>query len=360
MEQLNNQVVFLEDKSSSGKLRDWSGKKKRNLKLSEIYEMIKEFYRKIHSERFNRFLNREERSRMCATVLQFKKDTEQKRKLHQAYFCQLRLCPVCNWRRSLKIFSQVSKIIQAIEQEKQHAYIFLTLTQRNVSGDGLDEELNKMMKAWNRFLGYKRIKDVVKGSYRGLEITYDKEPKITKNMYQKKKDYYEKLGLKVGDKNPNFDMYHPHFHVLIVVNKSYFTSRYFLKHEEWRELWAKAMRLDYIPQVNIKKVKGNTAEAVAEVAKYAAKDSDYVIEKDLDLSMNVVETLDYALERRRLVAFSGIMKEWHKKLNLDDAEDGDLVHIETEKDAELESEQIQVETYAWNVGYMNYIKKCAN
>lgn len=318
--------------------------------------MIKESYRKIHSEKFNRFFNREERSRMCATVLQFKKDTEQKRKLHQAYFCQLRLCPVCNWRRSLKIFSQVSKIIQAIEQDREHAYIFLTLTQKNVSGEELDQELDKMMKAWNRFLGYKKVKDVVKGSYRGLEITYDKESKITKRMYQEKKDYYKKLGLKVGNKNPNFDMYHPHFHVLIVVRKGYFTSKEYLSHEVWRELWAKAMRLDYLPQVNVKRVKGNTAEAVAEVAKYSAKDSDYVIEKDLDLSMNVVETLDYALQRRRLVSFSGIMKEWHKKLNLDDVEDGDLIHIEIDKDSELENEQIKIETYAWNVGFMNYIK----
>ena len=355
MEQLNKQVEILEDKSFSCKVRDWSGKKKRNLSLSEIYMMIKESYRKIHSEKFNRFFNREERSRMCATVLQFKKDTEQKRKLHQAYFCQLRLCPVCNWRRSLKIFSQVSKIIQAIEQDREHAYIFLTLTQKNVSGEELDQELDKMMKAWNRFLGYKKVKDVVKGSYRGLEITYDKESKITKRMYQEKKDYYKKLGLKVGNKNPNFDMYHPHFHVLIVVRKGYFTSKEYLSHEVWRELWAKAMRLDYLPQVNVKRVKGNTAEAVAETAKYVAKDSDYVIEKDLDLSMNVVETLDYALERRRLVSFSGIMKEWHKKLNLDDTEDGDLVHIDSEKDEELEGE-MTLETYAWNVGYMNYVR----
>lgn len=355
MEQLNNQVEFLEDKSSAGKIRDWSGKKKRNLKLSEIYMMIKESYRKIHSEKFNRFLNREERSRMCATVLQFKKDTEQKRKLHQAYFCQLRLCPVCNWRRSLKIFSQVSKIIQAIEEDKEHAYLFLTLTQRNVNADGLDQMLDEMMKAWNRFLGYKKVKDVVKGSYRGLEITYDKNSRITKNMYQQKKDYYKRLGLKVGDENPNFDMYHPHFHVLIVVDKSYFKSRKYLKHEEWQELWSKAMRLDYLPQINIKKVKGNSAEAVAEVAKYSAKDSDYVIEKNIDLSMNVVETLDYALQRRRLVSFSGIMKEWHKKLNLDDTEEGDLIHIDTEKDEELEGE-MTLETYAWNVGYMNYVR----
>ena len=154
-------------------------------------------------------------------------------------------------------------------------------------------------------------------------------------------------------------MYHPHFHVLIVVDKSYFKSRKYLKHEEWQELWSKATRLDYLPQVNIKKIKGNSAEAVAEVAKYSTKDSDYVIEKNIDLSMNVVETLDYALQRRRLVSFSGIMKEWHKKLNLDDAEDGDLIHIDSEKDEDLESE-LTLETYAWNVGYMNYIKKDAN
>lgn len=358
MEQLNNQVEnveFLEDKSSTGKVRDWAGKKKRNLSLSEIYRMVKESYRKIHSEKFNRFFNREERSRMCATVLKYKRDKNGKRKLHEAYFCQLRLCPVCNWRRSLKIFAQVSKIIQAIEKEKEHAYIFLTLTQKTVSGDELDNELDNMMKAWNRFLGYKKVKDVVKGSYRGLEITYDKEPKITKKMYQDKKEYYKNLGLKVGDENPNFDMYHPHFHVLIVVRKGYFTGKEYLSQESWRELWAKAMRLDYLPQVNIKKVKGNSAEAVAEVAKYSTKDSDYVIEKDLGLSMEVVETLDYALERRRLVAFSGIMKEWHKKLNLDDVEDGDLVHVESDKDEELEDE-MTTETYAFNVAYMNYLK----
>ena len=350
MKQLNKQVEeveFLEDKSSSGKMRDWSGKKKRNLSLSEIYRMIKESYRKIHSEKFNRFLNREERCRMCATILKYKRDKNGKRTLYEAYFCQLRLCPVCNWRRSLKIFSQVSKIIQAIEQDKEHAYLFLTLTQKNVSGEELDKMLDDMMYGWNKFMKYKKVKDVVKGSYRGLEITYDKNRIITKKMYQEKKDYYKKLGLKIGDKNPNFD-------ILIVVNKNYFTKNY-LKHEEWQKLWAKAMRLEYLPQVNIKKVKGNTAEAVAEVAKYSAKDSDYVIEKDLDLSMNVVETLDYVLQGRRLVSFSGIMKEWHKKLNLDDAEDGDLINIDTDKDEELEGE-LKLETYAWNVGYMNYVR----
>ena len=270
--------------------------------------------------------------------------------------CQLRLCPICNWRRSLKIFSHVTKIIEAIESEKEHAYIFLTLTQKNVSGEELDSELDKMMYAWNKFLKYAKVKNVVKGSYRGLEIKYDKEPLITKQMYKTKKEYYQKRDLNVGDKNPNFDMYHPHFHVLICVNKTYFTSKEYLSHQAWQELWAKAMQLDYLPSVNIKRVKGNSAKAVAEVAKYSTKDEDYVIEKDFDLSANVVEVLDYALQRRRLIAFSGNMKEWHKKLNLDDSEDGDLIHIDTDKDEELEQSELKLETYAWNIGYMNYTK----
>ena len=57
MKQLNNQVdqvEFLEDKSSSGKIRDWSGNKKGTLSLAEIYEMIAKKYYKKYSE--NRYI----------------------------------------------------------------------------------------------------------------------------------------------------------------------------------------------------------------------------------------------------------------------------------------------------------------
>lgn len=337
MKQNINQDTFLIDKSSTGKVRDWQGKKQRNLTLSKIYEMIKEFYRHSHSEKFNRFLNRSDRSRMCATQLTFAVDDKGNKKLHEGYFCQLPLCPICSWRRSLKIYSQVTKILDAMKKEKDYAYIFLTLTQKNVSAEELPDELDKMMKAWHRFLGYKRVKDVILGSYRGLEVTYNNDVK-----------------------SPSYDTYHPHFHVLIAVDNKYFKSRKYLSQEAWRDLWAKAMRLDYMPQVNVKKVKGNTAKAVAEVAKYAAKDGDFIIETDMQLSANVVEVLDYAFERRRLVAFTGVMKEWHKKLNLSDIEDGDLVHIDDENIGEIDLENLRIVTYAWNTGYMNYIKTSNN
>lgn len=46
------------------------------------------------------------------------------------------------------------------------------------------------------------------------------------------------------------------------------------------------------------------------------------------------------------------IKEWHKKLNLDDTQNDDLIHIDSEKDEELESE-MTLETYARNVGYID-------
>ena len=40
--------------------------------------------------------------------------------------------------------------------------------------------------------------------------------------------------------------------------------------------------------------------------------------------------------------------------SLDDTQNDDLIHIDSEKDEELESE-MTLETYARNVGYMNYV-----
>ncbi|MEL6118032.1 protein rep, partial [Photobacterium sp. SP02] len=39
---------------------------------------------------------------------------------------------------------------------------------------------------------------------------------------------------------------HPHFHALLMVPPSWFTTHY-VKHSRWVELWADVMRLDYLP-----------------------------------------------------------------------------------------------------------------
>ena len=49
-------------------------------------------------------------------------------------------------------------------------------------------------------------------------------------------------------------MAHPHFHALLLVKPSYFTINY-IKQGDWVEMWAKALRADYSPSVNVKAVK---------------------------------------------------------------------------------------------------------
>lgn len=73
------------------------------------------------------------------------------------------------------------------------------------------------------------------------------------------------------------------------------------------------------------------ASAVAEIAKYSVKDTDYIFENDPELTDKIVVTLAGALARRRLTAYGGCFDEAWKKLQLDDAEDGDLVHVDDDK-----------------------------
>ena len=50
---------------------------------------------------------------------------------------------------------------------------------------------------------------------------------------------------------------HPHFHAMLLVKSTYFHGSYYIDQSAWIEMWMKAMRLDYIPQVDIRAVKPN-------------------------------------------------------------------------------------------------------
>ncbi|QTD39770.1 protein rep [Sporosarcina sp. Te-1] len=72
----------------------------------------------------------------CGNYLVFK-IKDDRLKLYQTYFCKARLCPMCNWRRSLKIAFQNKKIIQAVNEREKVRWVVLTLTVRNVDGEDL-------------------------------------------------------------------------------------------------------------------------------------------------------------------------------------------------------------------------------
>mgnify|MGYP000161106773 CR=1 FL=1 len=79
---------------------------------------------------------------------------------------------------------------------------------------------------------------------------------------------------------------------------------------------------------------------------------DFLIPDNEELQDKTVAILTKALARRRLIAFGGVFKEIHQKLNLDDVEDGDLVN--TDNEDLREGVRYYKEIVMWNFGYSNY------
>lgn len=128
-----------------------------------------------------------------------------------------------------------------------------------------------------------------------------------------------------------------------------------------------------ITQVDVRKCKNvSTSEseqanksissAVAEVAKYAVKDSDYLIPWSQTLTDSSVKTFLSSLSSRRLVSFGGIFYKVKQQLKLDDVEDGDLVHVDGYK---LRNDvALQIYRFGWSCGTYKLIaiekRKCSD
>lgn len=328
-------MTTLRDTRANGEEIDWQGKKSRSMLMARHHAAVDNLAKKA------------KRMFDCGNYLVFKmKDGTLK--LYQAYFCKVRLCPMCNWRRSLKIAFQNKRIIEVANQREKLKWVFLTLTVRNCKGSELKQTMDDMMKAWNRFAGYVKFEKVAKGYFRTMEVTRNHDFKS--NWY---------------------GTYHPHFHVLLAVPTNYFGKNY-ITQKEWAELWGKAMKLDYTPIVHVKKVKPKKElaemteyddelkelmaleKAIYETSKYAVKDSD-VIRGDKVTGRNIetVVDLDKALSYKRLISYGGLLKEIHAELNLDDVENGDLIHVNDEQD-EIANGAVDVMAF-WHIGLNDYV-----
>lgn len=296
----------LVDKSASGKVRNWKLHKIHNSYISLAYEEIDP--------------KKSGRMKECANWLAFHLREDGSMKLHDARFCRVRLCPICQWRRSLKTFAQMLQVLDKASSDG-YQFIFLTLTMRNCSADALSDELTHILLSFNRLIKYKDIQKAVKGFYRGCEVTH----------------------------NVRTDEYHPHLHVILAVKSTYFNGRTYISQTKWSELWQRALQVDYTPIVDIRRCKGG-AKSIAEACKYAVKPSDIINFDDWDMTVETLRVLDKALEKRRFIGLGGVLKEIHKQLHLDDMEEGDLVHVESESNSEATPEEV---VYFWN-GYSQY------
>lgn len=210
------------------------------------------------------------------------------KKLHQGNFCKNRFCPMCSWRLSCKDSLEISVLMEHLRKEENKEFIFLTLTTPNVEGDCLDDSIKNYNKSFKKLFERKEVSNIVKGYIRKLEVTYNSD--VTSKSY---------------------NTYHPHFHVVIAVNKSYFTDKnYYINHDRWLTLWRESTGDYSITQVDVRKAKSNDYKEVYELAKYSAKDTDYLI------SRPVFEIFYKALKGKQVLVFSGLFKEAHKMYKL--------------------------------------------
>jgi plasmid rolling circle replication initiator protein Rep len=307
--------IILQDEKN-GKVRPWREKKQNSLKVSDSYMRLGQD-------------KKAKNIRWCSSSLSFEVGETGSKTLCAANFCKERLCPMCQWRKSLKVFWQVSRVMDVAQVEnRNHVPLFLTLTVKNCYADGLKDTVSMILNGWYQFTKHSKTKNIVQGWFRALEITY----------------------------NQVKDEYHPHLHVILMVDKSYFVGKYYMQTAEWVQLWRTAAKLEYDPVCDIRKVKQGKEKhkAVAEVAKYVTKDKDYILE-DLDQMDEVVDALSSAMYQRQLFAFGGTLKKIARRLNVDEVEDGDLVHIDEDK---IRTDVAKViETYDWNFGAANFVRR---
>ena len=226
---------------------------------------------------------------------------EHQKKLEEMYTCKDRFCAFCNWRRARKLGIQSYEVLKAIEEQNKVRYIFATFTVKNCLVSDLSATVKHMNNSFARMSKTNRFKNSILGFMRALEIPPQKD---------------------------NNEYMHPHFHCLLVVPSVYFDTKYnlYIKQEEWIKMWQKALRVGYEPSVDIRIIKGKgeadpIAKAVAETVKYPLKTVDLK-----NMSVDLFKELVLQMKAKRSLAFGGIVKEYRKKLILDDVEDGDLIY----------------------------------
>lgn len=319
---------ILSDKRPNGKEKPWKKHKMNSLKLYNLYKKALRVDNSIITE------SRLQSLEQCGDNLLFSVNDKNEKRLKGANFCRLRTCPMCNWRKSLKMFAQANKIAnKIIEQNSSTRFLFITFTVKNCPADKLSQTIDMMNQGFKRLTnkskGVKiteKFKNNLLGYIRAMEVTYNQE----KNTY------------------------HPHIHCLFAVKAQYFTKGY-IKKSDWQYIWGECCDTEYEPIVNVKTIKNSTSKAVAEVAKYPVKIDKIANYQDKKKAIKALIVFTKILKGRRLVTFGGVFAKTRKLLKLDDIETGDLIHIEDDQKENFQ--EIKKVLFMYNVKVGCYIAK---
>lgn len=209
-------------------------------------------------------------------------------------FCQARLCPFCEWRRTKAWRRRLILGLSGFAAEHPtHKAVMLTLTVRNCPIAATSDTLNDI------HAGFKRLAQCAffPTAYwlRRTEVTVgkpsyaDELPRGSHFGFQGRRlELRQSLNPASGGEAV-FEQpvvgglwAHPHIHALLLVPASYFSHNY-ITQSEWQRQWQMACRLDYAPVIDIRKAYTKTASedlidtippAVIEAGKYVTKSAD--------------------------------------------------------------------------------------
>lgn len=249
-----------------------------------------------------------ERISDCAKILNFiyvpnEETGELKLKLKSAPFCHVRHCPICDWRRSLRAQAMFKNAIPKIIENNSNArWIFLTLTIANCPIKELRDTIKIMNNAWAKMIKRKGL-SFIKGWARKVEVTQEKN----------RKDYA-----------------HPHFHCILQVNESYFSSRDYLSQKDWIKYWTEAMKSNVDLGVDVRALRKSFDSndiATTELLKafnYSVKPEDIIDDRDTtDWFLEYVEQV----HSLKFLTSGGTLKNIFKDEN---ESDEDLINVDDE------------------------------
>lgn len=231
----------------------------------------------------------------------------------------------------MKWQARANEIIpNVIKDYPKSRFIFLTLTVRNCELDELKTTLSWMHKAWRKLTQRKEF-HLVQGWVRSVEVTRGAD-----------------------------DTVHPHYHCLLMVKPSYFSSGY-VSQNDWTETWQSCLDVMYTPIVDVRSVRPGKSEkatkdvlmtsAICETLKYTVKPSD-IYRDDTGRKYTKEQWLTgltSQLYKVPKVATGGILKQYLKEL---EREPDDLIHIDEDKKSQ-EGELPRV-GFCWEVPSRHY------
>lgn len=308
----------------------WNVKKRKNILYTNALIRIKQ----KKKDKFPLSNKAILRVRDCSRILTYNLFADNTRRLKKAMMCRNRYCPVCTWRRSIRLGIDNKDILDCYLGGGGRL-IFVTFTVPNCRYNKLRETLNILNYSLNKFRGRKSIKRISYGDIKTLEVTVDK-------------------------KNRTF---HPHIHCLFAVSSNYFDKNNpdYIKHEQMQRIWQDCVgSRDYL-YLNVQAVRDSIG-AAREISKYVAKDDDYIRYGYGDVYNDDDEVLYYLYRETknlRFVSYTGVFSDIRKSLKIKDIEaqnESELLGVGKENESEI----IGIEKYRWDYGFSSYLLSYVN